>query len=235
MKPIIILTATPGKNWKGVPNWMVNRDYAEAVERAGGIPVLAVSIECAADYAQIADGLLLTGGADVDPALYGQEKKFDSVEVDPVRDELEWGLIREFAAAGKPVFAICRGIQSLNVYFGGTLIQDLPSECGSDHANGVCHEVTLKEDSIPGKIYGPTLLTNSYHHQAIDTLADCFEPVAWSDANGRAIVEGIEHKTLPIWAVQWHPERMTGSVTNPEGCEDSLPLFEYFVDQCSRK
>ncbi len=234
MKPVIVLTGTPGKNWKGVPNWMLNRDYAEAIERAGGIPILAVSMECAADYAQMADGLLLPGGADVDPALYGQEKKFDSVDVDPFRDEFEWKLLKEFVDEGKPIFAICRGIQALNVYFGGTLIQDLPEECGSNHSNGVSHPVFIKEDSIPGSIYGSALLTNSYHHQAIDRLADCFEPVAWSDAGGRRIVEAIEHKTLPIWAVQWHPERMTGPNANPEGCEDSLPLFEYFVGQCSQ-
>ena len=75
---------------------------------------------------------------------------------------------------------------------------------------------------------------NSYHHQALDTLGNGLVATAWSDAGGRAIVEAIEHESLPIWSVQWHPERMTGSATNPENCVDSFPIFQYFVNQCKK-
>ena len=73
---------------------------------------------------------------------------------------------------------------------------------------------------------------NSYHHQALDQLGDGLIATAWSDSNGHRLVEAIEHETLPVWSVQWHPERMTGEKTNPESCVDSLPIFRYFVDQC---
>ena len=75
---------------------------------------------------------------------------------------------------------------------------------------------------------------NSYHHQALDRLADGLVATAWSDSNGHQIVEAVEHESLPIWSVQWHPERMTGPVTNPANCVDSLPMFEYFVNQCRK-
>lgn len=153
---------------------------------------------------------------------------------DPLRDDLEWKLIKAFVDRKKPIFGICRGVQVLNAYFGGTLYQDIPDELGGEHAKGVCHPVTLKKDSILGRLFGESLEINSYHHQALKDLGKDLTAVAWSDANGHSIVEAVEHVSLPIWAVQWHPERMTGPVTNPENCVDSLPIFQYFMDQCRK-
>ena len=168
------------------------------------------------------------------PALYGEELKYDFVITDPLRDDLEWKLIKSFVDRKKPIFGICRGVQVLNAYFGGTLYQDIPDELGGEHAKGVCHPVTLKKDSILGRLFGESLEINSYHHQALKDLGKDLTAVAWSDANGHSIVEAVEHVSLPIWAVQWHPERMTGPVTNPENCVDSLPIFQYFMDQCRK-
>ncbi len=234
MKPIILLSGTTSTAPNGTPVWALNQDYAECVKRAGGVPLLAVNADCVREYAELADGLLLSGGKDVSTDLYGQEQKYDSVITDPQRDDLEWKLAKAFIECGKPVFGICRGIQVLNAYFGGTLWQDIPDQLGGDHSKGVCHAVALKKDSILGSLYGESLETNSYHHQAIDRMAECLTATAWSDAGGHKIVEAIEHKSLPIWAVQWHPERMTGPVTNPKNCTDSLPIFEYFVNQCRK-
>ena len=186
-------------------------------------------------------GVILFGGEnrvvdgqeiDVDPALYGQELKYDFVIMDKQRDDLEWKLVKAFIEKKKPIWGICRGIQVLNAYFGGTLYQDIPDQIGGDHAKGVCHPCTLKKDSILGKLFGESMEINSYHHQALDQLASCLVATAWSDSNGHQIVEAVEHESLPIWAVQWHPERMTGPVTNPKNCVDSLPMFEYVVNQC---
>lgn len=234
MKPLILFSGTTGAAPSGAPLWALNQDYAESIRRAGGLPILAVNEGCAEEYADLADGLLLSGGKDVVTGLYGQEPLYDSVITDPQRDNLEWKLINEFIKRKKPIFGICRGIQVLNVYLGGTLYQDILGQLGDEHPNGSCHPVTIKKDSILGTLYGECLETNSYHHQAIDRLAEGLTATAWTSINGHTVVEAVEHESLPIWAVQWHPERMTGPVTNPKNCADSLPIFEYFVRQCKQ-
>ena len=75
----------------------------------------------------------------------------------------------------------------------------------------------------------------SYHHQGVDELGKGLVATAWSDANGHELIEAIEHESLPVWSVQWHPERMTGPVTNPAECVDSMPIFEHFIAQCKQK
>ena len=154
MKPLILLTGGTGAAANGTPTWALNQNYAENIRRAGGIPILAVNNDCAEEYADLADGLLLSGGKDVDPKLYGQEKMFDFVITDPQRDDLEYKIIKAFVDRKKPIWGICRGIQILNVYFGGTLTQDIPTQLGGDHSKGVCHPVTIKKDSILGNLYG---------------------------------------------------------------------------------
>ena len=234
MKPIIIITGgTSTAN--GAPHWALNHNYAEMVTRAGGIPILAVDEAAAEAYAAIADGLLLSGGKDVAPNLYGQETKFDNVITDDARDSLEWKLLDAFVPTKKPIFGICRGIQVMNTYFGGTLVQDIPSQLGGMHSEGVNHEITIKKDSILGQLFGESMLINSYHHQGLDSVAEGFKATAWSDAGGHPLTEAIEHESLPYWAVQWHPERMSGPETNPVQCVDSMPIFQHFINQCIKK
>ncbi len=231
-KPIILITGgSPVKDNTNVV-WSIQQAYSDAVYRAGGVPILALNGNTAKEYADMADGLLVSGGRDVTPERYHREKKFDSVITEPRRDALEWSLMEAFMSKKKPIFGICRGMQMLNVYFGGTLYQDIPSELGGDHANGVNHLVTLKENSILSGLFEKRMNINSYHHQAIDDVAPGFVVTAWSDAGGHEIAEALEHETLPVWGVQWHPERMTGEVTNPVQCVDSLPIFLCFVNQC---
>ena len=232
MKPLILLTGGTGAAANGTPTYNVNCNYAENIRRVSGLPILAVDNCCAEEYADLADGLLLTGGKDVDPKLYGQDLKYDFVIMDEKRDEQEMALIKEFVKRKKPIFGICRGVQVLNVYFGGTLYQDIPDQLGGEHSKGVNHPLKIKKDSILGNMFGESLVINSYHHQALDKLGEGLTATAWSDSNGHEIVEAVEHDSLPVWAVQWHPERMTGPVTNPENCVDSIPMFEYFVNQC---
>ena len=94
--------------------------------------------------------------------------------------------------------------------------------------------MTLKKDSILGNLYGESMEVNSYHHQSLDKLGEGLQAIAWGESNGHTFTEAVQHETLPIWSVQWHPERMTGPVTNPKECADSLPMFEYFVKQCAK-
>ena len=234
MKPIILITAGSNISPTGKEQWALNHEYHERITEAGGVPMMALNVECAEMYAEIADGLLLSGGRDVDPALYNQEVKYENVVTDPKRDELEWALVKAFAAKNKPIFGICRGIQTLNTYFGGTLYQDIPSELGGNHSGGVNHDLKIAKDSVLGKLFGEYMFINSYHHQVIDQVAPGFVPTAWSDANGNEIVEAIEHETLPYWGVQWHPEGMSGKTTNPVECVDTAPMFCSFVEQCKK-
>ncbi|MBQ1188942.1 MAG: gamma-glutamyl-gamma-aminobutyrate hydrolase family protein, partial [Lachnospiraceae bacterium] len=218
----------------GTPQWSINRNYAEMIAKAGGIPILAINDDVIAEYAEIADGLLLSGGKDIATNLYGQEQKFDNIFVDEARDIQEWKLLDAFVPTKKPIFGICRGVQVMNAYFGGTLIQDIPGQLGGDHSKGVNHEIEIKKDSILGQLFGESMLINSYHHQGLENIADGFIATAWADAGGNKLVEAIEHESLPYWSVQWHPERMSGPVTNPVDCKDSFPIFEYFVNQCKK-
>ena len=231
MKPIILITAGSNISPTGKAQWALNHTYHERITEAGGIPMMALNVECAEAYAEIADGLLLSGGCDVAPALYNQEVKFDNVVTDPKRDELEWALVKAFAAKKKPIFGICRGIQTLNTYF-CTLYQDIPSELGGNHSGGVNHDLKIAKESVLGKMFGEYMLINSYHHQVIDQVAPGFVATAWSDADGHEIVEAMEHESLPYWGVQWHPEGMSGQDTNPVDCVDTAPIFRYFVEQC---
>lgn len=232
MKPVILFSGGTGAAANGTPTWSLNQNYGEAIIRAGGVPLLAVNEECAEEYAELADGLLLSGGKDVATNLYNQEQKYDFILLDEQRDSLEWKLMDAFMKRKKPIFGICRGVQVMNVYFGGTLVQDIPDQLGGEHSGGLCHPLTIKEDSILGKLFGTSMEINSYHHQGLDELGKGLVASAWSDANGHTLVEAVEHESLPVWAVQWHPERMTGAVTNPANCKDSMPLFEYFINQC---
>ena len=232
MKPIILITGGSAAAANGTPQWSLNRNYAERIEFAGGIPILALTEKSAEEYAEMADGLLLSGGKDVQPGLYGQELKYDFVLTDEVRDSLEWKILKAFVDKKKPVFGICRGIQVMNAFFGGTLYQDIPNQLGGEHSKGVNHALEIKKESILGTLFGESLIINSYHHQGLDKLGEGLAATAWSDAGGHKLVEAVEHETLPAWAVQWHPERMTGEDTNPMNCVDSMPMFEYFVNQC---
>lgn len=150
MNPVILLSGGTSAAANGTPAWSLNQNYADNICRVGGIPLLAVNNDCAEEYADLADGLLLSGGKDVAPALYGEELKYDFVITDPLRDDLEWKLIKAFVDRKKPIFGICRGVQVLNAYFGGTLYQDIPDELGGEHAKGVCPSGDLKEGLHPG-------------------------------------------------------------------------------------
>ena len=110
MKPIIMITGGISSSVTGKPQWALNHSYHERITEAGGIPLMALSPDCVETYAEMADGLLLSGGRDVDPKLYNQETKFENVVTDPKRDELEWALVKAFVERKKPIFGICRGV-----------------------------------------------------------------------------------------------------------------------------
>ncbi len=199
-------------------------DYSRAVARAGGLPVgLSRDAPVGAIVERI-DGVVLSGGADVDPSRYGEDRSPQCGTVETERDAWELALVDAAMAAGVPLFGICRGIQVLNVALGGTLIQDLeterPYQAGSgaghqrdDVARGVTvHSVTFQPGSLAASLYGTLCQVNSLHHQAVDRLG------AGLVASGHAsdgTVEVLELPGAPVLGVQWHPEMLLDAQPDP--------------------
>lgn len=223
-----------GQAWTAVAN-----DFAQVVIKAGGIPVILPingNKEYLKDLADIIDGLVLTGGADLDPLLAGQRPIKNLGKISPERDQYEMDLLDYFyKETKKPIFGICRGMQLLTVYFGGKLILDIPSagkgyddhSLNSNYSWAYSHEVSLKEDSIFYEILGKKrIFVNSFHHQAAAEVPASFKLSGQADDG---IIEAMEFKDLNerfIMASQWHPE-MLGIKD-----EDQQKLFAYFISQC---
>ena len=231
MKKPLILVTTSNLMVGDLNVVRLNHEYVNAVVKAGGVPVIVGNSFGLDELIQVADGLLLTGGVDVDPALFGQEILNDSVHIDQDRDTLELQLIEKYWKTGKPALAICRGLQVLNVAFGGTLIQDIPTWCGATHTAGAEHPVAVTEGSLLNRLTGGTeLMVNSYHHQCIPEggLAEPFVATASWTGCGVTMIEAFEQSGYPLLAVQWHPER---AYRNPDGLTNMDPLFSWLVEQ----
>ncbi|PRY08827.1 putative glutamine amidotransferase [Kineococcus rhizosphaerae] len=158
------------------------------------------------------DGLVVTGGQDVDPRLWGGDPALSQEPFDPDRDRYEAGLLRHAVALGVPTLAICRGVQLLNVAFGGTLVGDLPHH-DIDHTSpdypveAETHDVILQPGSLAAGLYGPRIAVNSLHHQAV---ADCPSEFLISGRAPDGTAEVLEMPGHPVLGVQWHPEWRTG-------------------------
>ncbi|QSO55160.1 gamma-glutamyl-gamma-aminobutyrate hydrolase family protein [Alicyclobacillus curvatus] len=224
-----------GPNLLGVS---LSDDYAQGIEAAGGIPVVIPFYEdltSVSSLIQRLDGLLLSGGEDIDPLMFGEQPRRGLGSVVPERDALEKALIEGMMEQGKPIFAICRGIQVLNAVLGGTLYQDLPSQWPSDiqhsqkaRRNHLSHALTIDTASKLHTLLGEQseVYCNSFHHQAVKDCAPGLRPVAW-DRDG--LIEAVEHETADfVVAVQWHPENLWRTTPYYHG------LFRGFVEASSR-
>jgi len=217
-------------------------DYRQSVLHAGGDVVVLESGSDPAAAVDRIDGLLLTGGGDVDPALYGEAAHKGNEPAEPGRDAFEIGLVREARRRQLPVFAICRGVQVLNVAAGGKLVQDIPSEVPGalrhdfnvpqHHPSELAHEVWIEKETLLGRLLGErldnadTCDVNSRHHQAVAQVAPGFK-VSATAPDG--VVEAIEDPQAPFClGVQWHPENFwrTG---------EFRPLFEAFIDAATNR
>lgn len=174
------------------------------------------------------DGLLLAGGGDMEPARFGQPD-CGSRDIDPARDGAELALLDAFFTAGKPVLAVCRGFQVVNVWLGGDLVQDLSPALAPFHGGGEgdrVHPVHAVEGSLLHRLYGPVFSVNSAHHQALGRLGRGLSVTARSEGG---VAEAVEHETLPLIAVQFHPERMTGARARPDTV-DGGAVFRAFLN-----
>jgi putative glutamine amidotransferase len=225
MNPPLIAVSTSVTVDKYPERAYVNASYLNAVQQAGGAPVPLPPQLTPAARAEIlrrVQGVLLTGGGDVDPARFGETPHPTTAEVSSARDTLEIELTRWALAQHVPLLAVCRGLQVLNVALGGSLYQDIPSEPGSplDHSQAglqgrarhvPTHHVKVRDGSRLAGILGALEVdVNSFHHQAIKRLGGGLVDVAWAPDS---IIEGVE-LTEPdqfVVGVQWHPEELVGS------------------------
>ena len=217
MKPKILLSTGGGNA----------ANYLAAIEAAGGAGEARYLPAPDLSY----DGLVLVGGDDMDPALFGQEDR-GSRGIDRARDGAELALLDAFCSANKPVLAICRGHQVVNVWLGGDLIQDLGPELNPFHQgegeSDRVHLVRAAEGTLLHRLYGPVFPVNSSHHQAVGRLGRGLRVTARSESG---VVEAMEHDSLPLICVQFHPERMTGKKVRPDTV-DGGKIFRAFLELC---
>ena len=236
MKPVIGIIPLYDEDKDSI--WMVP-GYMEGIRRAGGIPMILPLVCGEADLRQInsmCSGYLFTGGHDVDPSLYGEEKNALCGPACMERDRLEQTVFCMAWEDRKAVLGICRGLQLINVLMGGTLFQDLQSQfqgtCSVGHHmeppySRSCHQVELTADGPLCKLLGKsTMGVNSYHHQGIRKLAPGLKAMAVAEDG---LVEGVYAPDREyIRAVQWHPEFM------PPEDADAGKIFQSFIEGCKR-
>lgn len=240
-KPVIGISASinilENGRFPGYRRSYVNEDYVRSVILAGGVPLLLPLTndpEIITSYCGLIDGLVLSGGHDVSPLSYGEQPLQKLGHTLPERDEFEKKLIENAFGKNLPILGICRGLQMLNVVFGGTLYQDLDyiPNCSIKHDQYhdsalPTHEIEISHGSTLHTIMNTTRIkTNSFHHLAIKDLAEAFLVSARADDG---IIEAVEHQGYKfIIGVQWHPEMMAST-------DDKMKrLFESFI-QASHK
>ncbi len=233
MRPIIGISAESDmitRYWGSDVHQMVDHDYVLAVLAGGGLPLLipVTDPEDAPDLLERLDGLIITGGNDIDPAFYGESR----VEVglggtlDPARDRFDMMLAHTAIERGVPLLAICRGHQIVNVALGGSMMQHLPDHRDSHKVGEVDQPITVDPASRLAARFPGLAVTNSYHHQAVNRPGDGVVPVAWA-ADG--VIEAIEVADAPhVVSVQWHPEMLLAHA-------DHLALFSWLCDAATAR
>lgn len=227
MKPIIGVTSFINKESKLIS---VNFDYANAVAAAGGLPVVfPIKPELAEEYLAMVDGVLFTGGGDVEGKYFNQENHEKISGISEARDSFEITLAKAAKAAGKPVMGICRGEQVLNIAAGGDIKQHVEGHSQKDERSVATHEIKLLEGTKLRQWLGSeTVKVNSFHHQIVDRLAPGF---AVSARSLDGFTEAWENTgDWFCFGVQWHPEALLAS---PENIV-MLELFKRFVAACAK-
>jgi putative glutamine amidotransferase len=235
LKPLIGLTTSRMLNPLGDPAVGMNASYSNSITEAGGVPIL-IPLSLNNDDEDLLlsrlDGVLFTGGYDIDPRLYGNPFHPKAKGIDADRDRLEIHLVQAIIRLGKPFFGICRGCQVINVALGGTLYEDLsdqrPGDIQHDNhhhpRNYLAHQVTIQSKSQLSGILGKkTVQVNSLHHQGVNRLANSLNAIAHAPDG---LIEAIELSSYPFgMAVQWHPEEL-------QEYQLMRGLFQAFVKPC---
>ena len=225
-KPLIGITTDFKDNHNSIEEY-----YSKAIVKHGGLPVLLPTVERQRSYltdiVQRIDGLLLPGSRDMDSKYYYQQPHPKLNPMSKERTEAEFAALQTATENKKPVLGICGGMQLINVFFAGSLYQDIKSLIDNPlaHEKGAEHLVKVKDSSkLHGILREKEFTVKSYHHQAVDKVGD---ELVISATSPDGIIEGIEHKNLFVIGVQWHPEL--------EETKHSKQIFESFVKECVTK
>ena len=231
MKPIILIT-TPVDDEKNI---RLANSYVHAVESLDALPLIIPPLatdELINSALDIANGVIFSGGADVEPIRYSSDYIHEKVHFERNRDNFEFNLLSEAIKKELPILAICRGMQLVNIAFGGTLYQDIPDEYPSAilHSNNgkdAYHTVSIKQNTPLYSMLGKsTINTNSYHHQAVRTLGGGLLPMASAEDG---ITEAAYHGSYRYLRLyQWHPERQF------DNDDDHVNIFKDFIAECKR-
>lgn len=227
-KPIIGISCSNSESSSSV-----SKSYCNAVTQSGGIAVMipvTTDSTTLRDVLSCLDGIIMTGGGDIHPSYFGEQMVDECGTPDATRDKYDILLIKMAAQQCIPMLGICRGEQLINVAFGGTLYQDLPSQFPSDtllqHRN-VNHRVITDPTSWIANITGAdSFESNTYHHQAVKDIAPGFKVTGWSEDRVIEVIENIDG--YPIWGLQFHPEKMFGF--NPQVAQ---AIFDFFIKKAS--
>ena len=222
--PIILITGGPAFDKRlCAESRMLNKTYVSAIVAAGGVPIMDLYEDAIEDYVALADGCVFTGtqGFTPDPELSLHPYQVERI----VR---EHKLMHAFMDSGKPVLGICQGMQQLNTACGGDLHIDFRLEDGVEH-NMTAHTIRTVEGSFIHRMFGDELLVNSFHGVKVKTLGADLQATAFSPDG---VIEAFEHKTRPVYAFQWHPERMRGDFPDPPNGPDTDHLFREFIKMC---
>lgn len=234
MKPIIGVTSNLDDT-----QLSVSMDNIHSLLNAGAIPIVLPNLLEDGKIEKLAeemDGLLLTGGGDIDPTLFGEEPHQNLGSICPERDTFELSIIQKMLALDKPILAICRGSQILSIAAGGDMYQDIYFQMGVpllQHAQKAprwhaSHFVNVKRNSLLHRATGErSFKVNSYHHQAVRKMPENFEVCA--EANDGVIEAFESNKHSFVLGVQWHPECMTQKNDHP-----SIAIFEAFIKACKQ-
>lgn len=224
MKRIPIIGVTAGIDESG--RAVVAESYMRAIRSAGGLGIVITPVEREYEawyQVQAIDGLVLSGGGDVSPLLFGEEPHHGIGRVDRMRDVWEMALCRLAVKGGRSILGICRGMQVMNIALGGDVYQDIASRADTichqqtSARNTTWHTIRLIEGSRLGKLFGERIAVNSYHHQAVRRIADGLTITAVA-ADG--VTEAIEGRDGWLVGVQWHPESLS----------EMNPLWQAFVE-----
>lgn len=198
------------------------RNYESALEHIG------ISYETSLHVPDLSlyDGLLLPGGGDIDPRLFGQLSA-GSRAFDPKLDRIQLGILDAFVGEKKPVLGICKGMQLINIYFGGDMVQHLPSAGAHEYIEeDQLHETWALKGSFLERLYGEKFVVNSAHHQGVGAPG---RGISYVQSAADGVVEGLVHESLPVYGVQWHPERLCFEHRR-QGAVDGRVLLEFFIN-----
>jgi len=229
MKPVVLIAFGPCfENQFYSHAMMLLESYERAITRNGGIPLMPLDETCIEEYVKIADALVIPG------AQYEMPKQGIPhalrIEASNYRESLQTPLIEAFAKAKKPIMGICEGCQKINCVFGGSLKLDLGKDFGVSHCY-TAHSIEIKEDSFLGKLWGKTAFVNSFHNFYVDELG---KGLIKTSVSPEGNLESFEHESLPIYGLQFHPERMGGDECFPPDGADGDLVFKTFIKQAMK-